>query len=237
MRALTCFIFTLALSTVVACGGAGRAGDLDSAAGERRLAAESTEIATAAVPRLEVFADAGGVETLTVLEAHADYPLVLSVTERREGMAQVQLPVRPNGALGWVREGEVELSSTDYSIEVDLGDHRLVLHDGSGRSLMEETVAVGSAENPTPTGMFYVFELLRTEEPGGAYGPFAFGLSGHSEGLSEFAGGDGRIGIHGTDRPDLLGGDVSHGCVRLGNDAVVRLAELVPLGTPVEIHD
>ncbi len=56
--------------------------------------------------------------------------------------------------------------------------------------------------------------------------------------LTEFAGGDGVIGIHGTDRPDLVGTDVSSGCIRLPNDVITALVEDIglPLGTPVTIR-
>ena len=95
--------------------------------------------------------------------------------------------------------------------------------------------AVGSAENPTPTGSFFVVDKLDTANGGGAYGPYAFGLSAHSDTLTEFAGGDGQIGIHGTNDPSSLGQAVSHGCVRLPNDSVSLLATELPLGTPVVI--
>ncbi len=63
---------------------------------------------------------------------------------------------------------------------------------------------------------------------------FAIGLSGHSNTLSEFAGGDGQIAIHGTNDPGTIGTKVSHGCVRVNNDVILKLATL-PLGTPVVI--
>jgi lipoprotein-anchoring transpeptidase ErfK/SrfK len=44
------------------------------------------------------------------------------------------------------------------------------------------------------------------------------------------------IGIHGTATPDSIGHSVSHGCIRLANWDVVRLAERVKFGTPVSIH-
>lgn len=44
------------------------------------------------------------------------------------------------------------------------------------------------------------------------------------------------IGIHGTARPDSIGHSVSHGCIRLANWDVVRLAERLKLGTAVSIH-
>ena len=71
--------------------------------------------------------------------------------------------------------------------------------------------------------------------PEGAYGPFAFGLALHSDTLSEFGTGDGQVGIHGTNAPGTVGGDVSHGCIRVANAVVTRLARRLPLGTPVTI--
>lgn len=47
--------------------------------------------------------------------------------------------------------------------------------------------------------------------------------------------GDG-YGIHGTDVPSSIGRDVSHGCVRLRNEDITRLYEIVPVGTPVFIY-
>ena len=84
--------------------------------------------------------------------------------------------------------------------------------------------------------MAYVTDVLDTGNDGGAYGPFALGLSAHSETLSEFGGGDGQVGIHGTNDPSSIGNNVSHGCVRVPNDIVSQLAAIVPLGTPVTIH-
>jgi lipoprotein-anchoring transpeptidase ErfK/SrfK len=44
------------------------------------------------------------------------------------------------------------------------------------------------------------------------------------------------IGIHGTASPDSIGHSVSHGCIRLANWDVVRLAERVKFGTAVSIY-
>ncbi|MEW5929294.1 MAG: L,D-transpeptidase [Gemmatimonadota bacterium] len=45
-----------------------------------------------------------------------------------------------------------------------------------------------------------------------------------------------ELAIHGTDRPDLLGEDVSHGCIRISNADVLRLYEELEVGAPVIIH-
>jgi hypothetical protein len=44
-----------------------------------------------------------------------------------------------------------------------------------------------------------------------------------------------EIAIHGTDRPELLGSRVSHGCIRLDNRHAQRLFHNVQVGTPVVI--
>jgi lipoprotein-anchoring transpeptidase ErfK/SrfK len=44
------------------------------------------------------------------------------------------------------------------------------------------------------------------------------------------------IGIHGTDDPDSIGRASSHGCIRLANWDVAKLAELVKPGVPVTIE-
>lgn len=44
-----------------------------------------------------------------------------------------------------------------------------------------------------------------------------------------------EIAIHGTDRPELLGSRVSHGCIRLANQYALRLFHNVQVGTPVVI--
>jgi len=47
--------------------------------------------------------------------------------------------------------------------------------------------------------------------------------------------GDG-YGIHGTDHPESIGRAASHGCVRLRNEDIEKLYDMVPVGTPVYIY-
>jgi len=47
--------------------------------------------------------------------------------------------------------------------------------------------------------------------------------------------GDGYA-LHGTNKPETVGRSVSHGCVRLRNEDIQRLYEIVPIGTPVYIY-
>jgi len=47
--------------------------------------------------------------------------------------------------------------------------------------------------------------------------------------------GDGYA-LHGTNKPETIGQAVSHGCVRLRNEDIEKLYEMVPVGTPVYIY-
>jgi lipoprotein-anchoring transpeptidase ErfK/SrfK len=148
----------------------------------------------------------------------------------------VSLPTRPNGSTGFVHASDVTLSRFEHRVDVDINSRRLRVGDASGAVVIDTPVAVGSPQNPTPSGSFFVTDVIDTRDGGGAYGPFAIGLSAHSDTLTEFAGGDGAIGIHGTNDPTSIGNPVSHGCIRVPNDVVVQLAQMLAPGTPVTIH-
>jgi lipoprotein-anchoring transpeptidase ErfK/SrfK len=94
-------------------------------------------------------------------------------------------------------------------------------------------VGMGAPGTPTPKGRFWIRE--RPRGSGGSFGPWAFGTSAYSNVLTDWPGG-GVIGIHGTDQPGLIPGRPSHGCVRVPNRKVSRLAKLMPIGTPVRIR-
>ncbi|RSM64549.1 murein L,D-transpeptidase [Actinoplanes sp. ATCC 53533] len=146
---------------------------------------------------------------------------------------EVRVPSRPNNTEGWVRAADVTIRAVRHHIAIDLSERTLVLSE-DGSPVLTTSVAVGTRDNPTPTGEFFITDKVATKA-GGAYGPYAFGLSAWSETLSEFGGGDGQIGLHGTDQPELIGRAVSHGCIRLPNKVVSQLAALLPIGVPVDV--
>lgn len=200
-------------------------------------------IATArAVADVEVFDAPGGArrnETVPNPNEHGVVATFLVRTRAVEVAGQtwheVYLPIRPNGSVGWIRDRDVDLTYTDLRVVVRLGEHRLdVLSEG--RVIASYPAGIGRADTPTPGGVFFIKELLQPSDPDGPYGPYAFGLSGFSNVIvDDDRFGEGVIGIHGTNRPDLVGTDVSHGCIRLRNADIVALVGLLPLGTPVEI--
>jgi lipoprotein-anchoring transpeptidase ErfK/SrfK len=152
----------------------------------------------------------------------------------RRGWVRVGVAALPNGTTGWVpRSALGGYSVVDTRLVVDLGAERIVLLRG-GRQVLSAPVGVGTLDAPTPPGEFYVRNrLTRYESP--AYGPLAFGTSARAPTLTDWPAG-GFVGIHGTDRPELLPGRVSHGCIRMRNEDILRLGKLLPIGTPVTIR-
>jgi lipoprotein-anchoring transpeptidase ErfK/SrfK len=53
--------------------------------------------------------------------------------------------------------------------------------------------------------------------------------------LTDWPGG-GYIGIHGTNMPELVPGRVSHGCIRMRNQDILKLSALMPIGTPLIVR-
>ena len=163
------------------------------------------------------------------------FQLLATEVENLGQRVEVLLPLRPNGRTGWIERDELELSSNPFRIEIDIDEHHMQVLKAN-EPWLTTTVAIGTGDTPTPIGRFYITELLQPPTDDGPYGAFAFGLSGFSETLTEFAGGEGVIGIHGTNDPSSLGTDVSHGCVRVDNAQISALAAVLPLGTPVLIQ-
>jgi lipoprotein-anchoring transpeptidase ErfK/SrfK len=159
---------------------------------------------------------------------------VLLATARKGSWYQVSLPTRPNGSTGWVRARDVSLHRVRDDVRVDLAA-RTLTWTRDGTVVLATPVAIGAPDTPTPSGAFYLTDLLDNADDFGPYGPLSIGTSAHSDQLTDFAGGDGQIGIHGTNDPGSIGHAVSHGCVRVPNDVVTVLAHSLPLGTPVTI--
>jgi lipoprotein-anchoring transpeptidase ErfK/SrfK len=104
----------------------------------------------------------------------------------------------------------------------------------NGRPIFRAPVGIGTDYWPTPTGEFTVrSKLTRYASP--FYGPVAFGTTARSAVLTDWPGG-GFVGIHGTNSPRLIPGRVSHGCIRMRNPDILRLAALMPVGTPLTIE-
>jgi hypothetical protein len=167
----------------------------------------------------------GTANTLLVLERAED--------PRDRVWVLVRLALLPNGTTGWVpraRLGGYHFVRT--RLRVNLRRRRATLLR-NGRRIFRAPVGVGEPRWPTPRGRFYIRnKLMRYRSD--FYGPLAFGTSARSAVLTDWPDG-GFVGIHGTSRPDLVPGAVSHGCIRMRNRDILRLSRLMPVGTPLTI--
>ena len=169
-----------------------------------------------------------------------DYPTVFGVVGKVVGRDcaarwyRVQLPMRPNGAVGYVSARALDIEPVTARIVVDISARRLTLYR-AGRAVFAATVAVGSPATPTPTGRYYVNQRLIPEDATGPFGPAAIGISAFSNVLTGWTQG-GPVAIHGTNEPWSIGHAVSNGCVRLPNATLSRLFRVAVAGTPVIIR-
>jgi lipoprotein-anchoring transpeptidase ErfK/SrfK len=167
-------------------------------------------------------------------------PTVFSVLEERVDRRcrptwlHVELPLRPNGVIGWVQARAVETVPVHVRVVVDLSERRVWLYR-NGRLVLSSRAAVGSPTTPTPTGRFYVNQRLVPTITDGPYGPGAVGISAFSNVLTGWTQG-GPVAIHGTNEPWSIGRAVSNGCIRLRNDVLRRVFAIAVAGTPVVIR-
>lgn len=116
---------------------------------------------------------------------------------------------------------------------ISLADHKLALIE-DGRVVKVFPVAVGKSSTPSPTGSFQI--ISRTVKPTWYHagkvvppGP-ANPVGTRWIGLSHKG-----YGIHGTNAPRSIGKSASHGCIRMRNQDVEKLFELVQVGDSVEL--
>jgi lipoprotein-anchoring transpeptidase ErfK/SrfK len=160
----------------------------------------------------------------------------LPVVAMAQGWLQVRLPQRPNGLTGWIPATSATLSTTTYGILVDVTNRRVKLYD-AGTVVADFPAGVGTPDDPTPLGQFYV--MVVEQPPSSGYAPFVMGTNAHSEAIQSWEGtGDAFTALHGPLGMDAAigttGAAISHGCVRMHSADLAQLAP-VPPGAPVVI--
>ncbi|WP_395746848.1 L,D-transpeptidase family protein [Prosthecobacter sp.] len=138
------------------------------------------------------------------------------------------------------------LSPEEIALKVDTKDNMLRLFE-KGKLVAAYPVTIGSAQTESPLGEWkvkgvallpnfrYDLSFLKTGErsskthllPPGPNNPV---------GVVWVALDKPGIGLHGTSDPDAIGRSASHGCIRLANWDIVRLATRVRAGVAVSIH-
>ncbi|MBU1086975.1 MAG: L,D-transpeptidase family protein [Candidatus Omnitrophica bacterium] len=135
-----------------------------------------------------------------------------------------------------IRSGQtLRVWAAAFTILIDKSENTLTLKTDA-ETIKTYPVATG-ANNITPAGEFTITsrlknpvwfhkgEIIPPDNPRNALGSRWLGLDNP------------QYGIHGTIQPDLIGQQVSHGCVRMLNKDVEELFDLVPTGTKVSIID
>ena len=171
---------------------------------------------------------------------------------------EVVLPRLPNGTKGWVLSKDVDVFYGNKKIVVDLSDRTarivtsvncsilnlseiplMVCKNLNDQVLVEVPVAIGKESTPTPVLEGIVDVLWERSnsfvEFGPVYGDRLFGLNQHSEVLDNFGGKRPAIAIHSTSSPELIGGRVSNGCIRMKPEDIDIFVEHVTLGMNVQI--
>ncbi len=113
------------------------------------------------------------------------------------------------------------IKSNNYCIYIQIDEHKLYLLE-SGKKIKQYNIAAGKADTPSPLGYWKIIEKSTW---GGGFGGRWMGLNVPW----------GTYGIHGTMKPESVGRDASHGCIRMYNKDVQELYKIVPHGTPVVI--
>ena len=164
-------------------------------------------------------------------------PVVRRAEDRSgAGWLLVPLPGRPSGRVGWIPEANTVVSRSPWSVVVNRTARTTSVYR-NGRLFQWFAVVVGTRATPTPAGRYFVEEHVR-QEAGSVLGPWALATNAYSHVLQEFNGGQGQVALHGRAGSllaDPLGTARSYGCIRFDNDAIRRLAALLPNGTPIEI--
>lgn len=107
-----------------------------------------------------------------------------------------------------------------YTISVNTTKRTLTVYKYS-RWYKSYSVAIGKPSTPTPKGTYSI--VNKAYEPGGPFGARWLGLSKP------------HYGIHGTNNPSSIGKEISNGCIRMYNEDIIELYNLIPIDTIVKI--
>ncbi|WP_336159869.1 L,D-transpeptidase family protein [Amycolatopsis sp. VC5-11] len=183
-----------------------------------------------------VYASPGGAPIAALPPTEFGSDTWVPVIAEQPGWVQVLLPVRPNGASGWIYSDDpaVTLARTPFRIVVDRGAFTLSLVR-DGRQVGQWRVGVGKAASPTPAGRTFVLAYVRPDHP--TYSSLILPLGSHSDTYLSYGGASGTTGIHAWTYTDsVLGTQSSDGCIRVPQQALDALVDFkVPVGTPVLI--
>lgn len=172
-------------------------------------------------------------------EAIAQAAPLNSTTPHPTLTAVILQPSQPAIELPPIRPVLPELLEPDVRLVLRLSEHRVYVYRGD-RVQKSYPVAIGRRGWETPTGTFHVLHMLqnpgwtnpitRERVPPGPDNPLG------ERWIAFWTDGQDYIGFHGTPNRESVGRSVSHGCVRMFNEDVRQLYEIVRPGTLVVVE-
>jgi len=143
----------------------------------------------------------------------------VSIQDQRLTLKENERPIRTYP----VSTSRFGIGTEEGSLKTPTGRFRVAQKIGGetpSGTIFVGRIPLGSDEAPPPTDDFVMSRILWLD-----------GLDQHNSNTR-----DRFIYIHGTRHEDMIGSTASHGCVRMRNDDVIELFELVDEGTPVVIE-
>ena len=144
-----------------------------------------------------------------------------------------------------IRLGQkLKINTCKFSLVIDKSQNLLFLKR-EGKVVKTFVISTGK-DNSTPTGTFHIDRnklikptwyktgaIIPPDSPENILGSRWMGLGGIDDGGVEIEG----YGIHGTIKPNDLGKQITLGCIRMKNEDIEVLFDIVPVGTEVIIID
>lgn len=135
-----------------------------------------------------------------------------------------------------IRPGQrLKVSKAVYSVIVDCSDNILTLK--SNDSSFKKYVVATGINNATPIGEFKIINKLKDPVWYKAGAIVSSGSPDNILGTRWMGISVAGYGIHGTTQPESIGTHVTAGCVRMLNNEVEELYDILPIGTTVTITD
>jgi len=162
------------------------------------------------------------------------YPEKHTSAQRSNLSSQQQNPRQQNP-----QQQDVSQQNSTIRLEVSLGKRQVSVYQGTTQ-LKTYSIAVGRTGWETPQGLFRVNQMLQnpawiqpfTDElipPDDPHNP----LGGYWIGF--WTDGRNSIGFHGTSDPNSIGSAISHGCLRMHNQDIQELFQIVQPNTLVRV--
>ena len=131
--------------------------------------------------------------------------------------------------------GAEETPKVEKRVAINSASRIMAFYE-NGVKIAEYPIGLGKVSTPTPVGYFKILTKEINPPWIDPQDPEYIVSSGPENPLGyRWMQILGNYGIHGTNRPDSIGGYVSNGCVRMREEDVEKIFDAVEVGTPVDI--